>query len=103
MTAPVCRITITNEQERFYHAECTCGIEIHPGVHPFSILSLAHLHFIQHPHRGWMFIDFQEVAHPAETLAMEGAPHSRACGPTIHSHGLACHPNCPTCHGKADF
>lgn len=32
-------------------------------------------------------------------MAVDG-PHSRACGPTIHQHGLACHPNCPTCHGQ---
>lgn len=28
-------------------------------------------------------------------------PHSRACGPTMHAHGSACHSNCPTCGGKA--
>lgn len=27
-------------------------------------------------------------------------PHSRACGITQHKHGIACHHNCPTCHGK---
>lgn len=27
-------------------------------------------------------------------------PHSRACGIREHSHGTACHPNCPTCHGR---
>lgn len=28
------------------------------------------------------------------------APHSRACGYKEHSHGSACHSNCPTCAGK---
>lgn len=27
-------------------------------------------------------------------------PHSRACGARPHEHGLACHGNCPTCHGR---
>jgi hypothetical protein len=26
-------------------------------------------------------------------------PHCRACGIRPHEHGLACHSNCPTCHG----
>jgi hypothetical protein len=31
--------------------------------------------------------------------ATEG-PHSRACGLREHQHGVACNPNCPTCHGR---
>lgn len=27
-------------------------------------------------------------------------PHSRACGWGKHEHGVDCHSNCPTCHGK---
>lgn len=26
-------------------------------------------------------------------------PHSRACGPYNHEHGVGCHENCPTCGG----
>jgi hypothetical protein len=29
--------------------------------------------------------------------------HSRACGIVPHGHGSACHRNCPTCGGRADF
>jgi hypothetical protein len=29
--------------------------------------------------------------------------HSRACGIVPHGHGSACHKNCPTCGGRADF
>lgn len=29
-------------------------------------------------------------------------PHSRACGIHKHDHGPGCHPNCPTCGGKAE-
>lgn len=40
-------------------------------------------------------------AEPAPKLHVVTAkgPHSRACGMTPHSHGSACHSNCPTCHG----
>ena len=31
------------------------------------------------------------------------APHSRACGIRKHDHGVACHSNCPTCHGCQTF
>jgi hypothetical protein len=32
-----------------------------------------------------------------------GRPHSRACGIRAHLHGVACHRNCPTCHGDDAF
>jgi hypothetical protein len=27
-------------------------------------------------------------------------PHSRACGPTPHDHGILCHSNCLVCGGR---
>lgn len=31
---------------------------------------------------------------------MSDQPHSRACGYLAHGHGMACHSDCPTCHGQ---
>lgn len=36
-----------------------------------------------------------------ETAPSYSGPHSRACGISRHLHGPDCHPNCPTCGGKA--
>lgn len=41
-----------------------------------------------------------EPAPELETVLLPEHPHSRACGITPHNHGLHCHENCPTCHGK---
>lgn len=30
-------------------------------------------------------------------MSADRRPHSRACGITIHDHGLQCSPDCPTC------
>lgn len=30
-------------------------------------------------------------------LLSDPKPHSRACGITVHDHGVQCAPNCPTC------
>lgn len=35
-----------------------------------------------------------------EDTKKDTRPHSRACGPRAHEHGMACHNNCPTCGGK---
>ena len=42
------------------------------------------------------------VADRAARPARDERPHSRACGWRNHEHGTACHPNCPTCHGRAE-
>lgn len=39
-------------------------------------------------------------AHAAAIAKRKEGPHSRACGLHCQGHGLACHPNCPTCHGR---
>lgn len=43
------------------------------------------------------FIENPVAQHYAQSQAM---PHSRACGIRPHDHGIFCHDNCPTCHGK---
>lgn len=35
-----------------------------------------------------------------EDHSKDDRPHSRACGITPHNHGVWCHQNCPTCHGR---
>jgi len=35
------------------------------------------------------------------TATPAAMPHSRACGIRKHDHGPDCHPNCPTCSGRA--
>lgn len=47
----------------------------------------------------WMLAKIRETEPEPEPQRVE-APHSRACGIREHSHGLACHPNCPTCGGR---
>lgn len=52
-----------------------------------------------------MYIDaykkFDNVCIPYvdDRVIVPGA-HSRACGIKLHEHGIACHRNCPTCHGS---
>lgn len=33
-------------------------------------------------------------------IEVDRRPHSRACDFRKHDHGIECHMNCPTCHGK---
>ena len=38
---------------------------------------------------------------PTQPGWFKDGPHSRACGIVAHRHGASCHPNCPTCGGRA--
>lgn len=44
------------------------------------------------------------ISHPAPslevTISNTSQPHSRACGPYPHEHGIRCHMNCPSCGGR---
>lgn len=69
-------------------------------THPAQAMSIEVDGVTLHVSKKSFLTAMNEVLETMQTAAeAEVGPHSRACGWQRHDHGVACHTNCPTCHG----